>query len=198
MISKLTNTKIIIKCNTILVHTLNNIVEVINLIHEGADINYGFGLPIEYAIESNNFELAKVLIDMGAEIYICQFLRTAYVSNEFFELLLNEGIRYDIDTELIEMCLTNDNDQILALLIRYDIIKIIPNQQIYLYATNEFLSIMDACLRFKAKKILEFFIHNYSEIIPSTINKSLFKRKDIKKHNFIKMLINRNIIDIAD
>lgn len=73
----------------------------------------------------------------------------------------------------------------MELLIQYNIINVDNNESIFYQ-----------CLKRKAKNILEFIINNYPEII-HTITISSTK-KNIRIYRFIKMLINRNIIDIPD
>jgi hypothetical protein len=55
----------------------------------------------------------------------------------------------------------------MKLLIKHDIIKIVINEKIYFFKPDEHLTIFDACLKRKAKNILEFIINNHPEILGS-------------------------------
>lgn len=188
----------------------NNIDEVIKLLHEGADIDCVNGYPLIHSIQKGYYQLTKLLLDMNANINInngiALFFACMYNENEITELLLNKGIHYQpIDNdynEIIMLCIKNDNSYNLELLTEHDIIKIIANQKLNFmdYGTKQIfnLVIFDTCLKHKSKNIIEFLIDNHPEIIPEDIDESLIKQKDIRKYNFIKMLINRNLIDVPD
>jgi ankyrin repeat protein len=181
----------------------NNIDEVIKLLNKGADINYNNGKPLDYGIDTKDYQMVKLLLDMGANMDNGFFLSNTCENNnsEIVELLLKEGIDCNehFDT-LVESCIYNDNGNNLSLLIEYGIIQIqmITNQEIYFEDTNKYMLIWDACLEKKKKNILEFIINHYPEIIPNDINTSLIEQQYIQKYNFIKMLINRNLIDVPD
>jgi hypothetical protein len=100
--------------------------------------------------------------------------------------------------EVIKLCICNDDIDNLKLLIQYDTIQLVANQTIYFYTINEELLIWNACLKMRAKNILEFIVNHCPEIIPNDIDTSSIEQKDIQKYNFIKMLINRNLIDIPN
>jgi hypothetical protein len=181
----------------------NNINEIIQLLKNGADIDYNLGIPLYYAIMSESCVTVKLLIDMGADIninhgyFLCDTCRYGY--GEITLLLIKEGIIFDTKKYnpilLINLCIPNDDVDSLVALIQHDILKITSNEMLYYPRYNESMSISDACLRFKAKKILEFLINNHREIIP---NKLLVKTNHIEKYNFIKMLIDKNLLDIPD
>jgi hypothetical protein len=44
--------------------------------------------------------------------------------------------------------------------------------------------------------MIEYLINNYPETIPNNILS--VQKDDIHKYNFVKMLVTRNLIDIAD
>jgi len=177
----------------------NNIDEVVNCIEKGAFINYYRGLPLASAIELGHYEIIKLLVDKGADINVHDgyFLYLACENNhgEIMELLLSEGIHYKGRTDsIIGECISNDDSRSLSLLIQYHIVKIVSNQEIW-NADYEFMTMWDACLVYKATNVIQFIIDNYYHIIPEC---SKIKQRFIKKYNFIRMLISRDIIDIAD
>jgi len=180
----------------------NDINEVIKLINKGANLNYYNGLPLFTSIKENYYELTKLLINENANININEgsLLVTACGSgnSDIVKLLLDNGINYNgKDSDLIRMCIYNDDSHSLAILIQNNMAKIFPKKTICMYG-NINLLIFDACVLFQAANILQFIIDNYPKIIPNNIHKSLIKQKDVQKYNFIKMLINRNLIDIPD
>jgi len=179
----------------------NNTNEVIELINKGANIDAYGGMPLMYSIQSNDYPMTKLLLSMNANINIKEgfllYLACDKGHYEIVELLLNEGINYtDTYNLLIQLCIQNDDDISLVLLVQHNIVKIIIDQKFYLVEINEWISLFDVCLRNKAKKILQFIIDNYPEITPN--HPLLVKQKTVKKYRFIKMLIDRNIIDVAD
>jgi hypothetical protein len=181
----------------------NNIDEVIKLIKKGADISYSNNFPLVYAVNHNHFEIIKLLIDEGTDININRgaLLYAACVHNnsETVDLLLNEGIQYyDKNNDIINICIYSDNIDILKSLIQYDIVIVTPHHNIYIEECDMDTTIFDACLILKRNNMLQFFITHYPEIIPENINKSFVHEYDIKKYNFIKMLISKNIIDLPD
>jgi len=172
----------------------NNVDEVVKLLNKGADINYDHGQPLKYYIQKNNIEVVRLLLDMGSNpnidggaplIYACSITNYKMV-----ELLLNEGIDYDKERygTLIDDCIYNDDVDSLKLLIQFDIIDII-NDECY-------ESPWKICLRHKALNMIEFIIDNYPEMIHD--NETHIRQEDIDKYNFIKMLVDRNLIDVAD
>jgi ankyrin repeat protein len=182
----------------------NNINEVIKLLNAGADINYAFGSPLYYAVASNNYSIVKLLSEKDGNINSNKgyLLRRACKSgySEIIELLLNEGINYtkNKNSSLIAWCIYNDDIDSLRLLIQYNIEKLTIEQHIRFDFDYDGGSIWDICLKYKAKNILEFIINHYPKIIPKDFDKLSIKQKDIQKYNFIKMLINKNLIDVPD
>lgn len=172
----------------------------IECLDKGGDVNYKneCNSLIYIAVCNDSLQMVKMLLERGADIneeggYL---LYVAYEcdSNEMIELLLNEGIKYDsIHGSLIGWCICRDDVDSLKLLIEFDIEK--PTSGKSITFEGEQLSIWKMCLRSKATTILEFIINSYHHVIP---NKLSVKKKDIKKYNFIKMLINRNLTDVAD
>jgi len=181
----------------------NNIDEVIRILDEGVDINYMSNVPIRLAIKLNKYEITKILIDHNANIDhsygILLHFACVRGHNEIVGLLLNEGINYnkEIYGSLIEPCISNDDVDSLRLLIQFNLEELTVDENIRLKSDYE-ETIWDACLEYKAKNIIEFIINNYSEIIPENINEFPIKQQDIQTYNFIKMLINRNFIDVPD
>lgn len=92
-----------------------------------------------------------MLIDKNADININGgfLLNHACGNSEIIQLLINEGINYDRNDEIIQICVQNDDDHSLAILMQHDIIKITPNQTIPIYCGPDLL-IFDACIFFKA------------------------------------------------
>jgi hypothetical protein len=178
----------------------NNIDEVIKLLNKGADVNYNNGRPLCYGIDTKDCRMIKLLLDRGAIMYGVVLCNACDTNNsEIVELLLKEGINYNgIPDTLINICIFNDDSNSLSLLIQYDIVQITINQKIFFREINKYMTIWNICLKKKKKNMLEFIMNNHPEIIPKIINKSYIKRKDIQKYNFVKMLINRNLIDIPN
>jgi len=179
----------------------NNASEVIKCLENGADINHNDGDPLMFAIMSKNYELTKLLIDNDADVDVHDGILLMIACErpdceiKIIELLLQRGISYGYDIDALEFCILNDNVDALKLLLQYDAVKMIPDD-IFLYNDEHgYVSIYKKCILVKAVNVLEFIINNYPEIIPDN---TFIKDKDIKKYNFIKMLINKNIIDIAD
>jgi len=181
----------------------NDVNAVIKRLQKGININDNND-ALEYAICEDYVELAKTLIYHGANINIRNgdlLLIACHCNknNEIVELLLKEGINYvDNPNILIEDCVYMDDDHALTLLIQYNMVTIDVDTKIYTYDRTEILHIFDACVAFKSKNILQLLIDNYPEIIPRNINKTSVNGKDVKKYKFIKMLINKNIVDIPD
>jgi ankyrin repeat protein len=186
---------------------LNNIDEVITLLDQGANVNYepdiidaDIGTPLYIAVTMNHYQIAKILLNRGADInYGRGYLLYRACSNGnggMIELLLNEGINYNKEHlgSLIGFCIHNDNVNDLKLLIQHDIINVIDEQYYDIFWQKK--SAWKTCIENKAKNILEFIIENYPEIIQ--YDNIHIREEDINKYNFIKMLINRNLIDIAD
>lgn len=181
----------------------NNIDEVIKLLDKGADINYHNCLPLITSVETGSLEITKLLLDRGTDInynhgYLLYFA-CKYISYDMVELLLKEGIQYDRQTHgsLIGFCIVSDDIDSLKILIHFNIIHMIEDEyfdiddDIY----TDDISIWDACVKYQSENILEFVINNYQQLVPNNIH---IRKKYIKKYNFIKMLVNRNIIDVAD
>jgi len=149
----------------------NNIGEVIRLLNEGADINYQDGYLLYIACQCGYHEIIKIL--------------------------LNEGINYDKQWfgSLLGYCICHDDVDSLKLLIQFDLVNIVDDK----YFINDYnwqqKSIQDLCIEKRAKNIFEFIIDNYPEIIPNDIH---ICKEDIQKYSFIKMLINRDFIDVPD
>jgi ankyrin repeat protein len=197
----------------------NNIDEIMKILELGIDINDKMNAkettfedeinmknPLVHSIECGNYEITKLLIDMGADVNI-NFgygLMTAcrQGNNDIIRLLVEEGIQFDKEhfnpSDLIGQCICHDDVDSLILLINHGIVEIIPHDDLYIERIYDYATIWNACMELRTKNILEFIIDNYPDVIPNNINKSLVNRKDKKKYNFIKMLINRNFIDIPD
>jgi ankyrin repeat protein len=172
----------------------------IECLDKGGDVNYEDECDslIYTAVCNDSLQMVKMLLERGADIneeggyllyvaYECDF-------DDMIKLLLSEGIKYDSSHgSLIGWCICHDDVDSLKLLIEFDIGK--PTSGKSITFEGEQLSIWKMCLRSKATKVLEFIINNYHHVIP---NKLSVKKKDIKKYNFIKMLMNRNLVDVAD
>jgi len=146
---------------------------------------------ISIAIKFDNYQMTKMLLDKGANVnhdggyLLCVACRSG--NSAIVQLLLNAGIHYckNIYGSLVEDCIYSDNIDSLKLLIEFDIVNMI---------NENYGSVRNKCLEHKSKNIIQFIIDHYPEIVIDI----RIKKRDIKKYNFIKMLINRNIIDVAD
>lgn len=172
----------------------NDINGVITTLEKGANVNCNAYYPMEICVTKGFYEIAKLLIDKGAvitdknyELYLVDWA-CQYGHNHIMELLFDNGITLDdcCEINLIKSFMENDDVESFKLLIRHGLKFDTPNNNIY---------IMDKCLEFKKINILQFIADNYLETIPNNIR---IVDEFIKKYHFIKMLINRQIIDIAD
>lgn len=162
-------------------------------------ITYDGGCGALYAsIKKGNYELTKLLLENGAVINegLGFFLLHACRHNhdDIVQLLLDNNIKYGKKYELlITACMINDNTNNLILLTQCGII-----QNLEIYFVNRITHILEQCLRRKTPNILQFIIDKYPELVLNNIDCTLVKEIDIHKYKFLKMLIDRNIIDIAD
>jgi len=169
----------------------------------GANVNSNCGLSLISSIESGNYEITKLLVDRNIEINSNHGIALAtafeYNQNEIIELLIKEGATVDSKYKnlLVTSCVKNDNAHSFALLIKYDIINTFTDQIIHV-ADNEVVLLFSICFALRKNEMLEFIIDNCPEITPRALDHSFIEQKDIKKYNFIKMLINRNLLDIVD
>lgn len=172
----------------------NDINKVIELINNGADVNYN-NLPLFSSIDLGHYEITKVLLDYGANININNgiLLNTACDRDnmEIVELLLKEGIAINkTDIVPIIYCVQNDNVDMLKLLIEYNYFTI---------DKNLVRKIWNVCIKTNNRKnILEYIVDNHINLIPKPIRLSSINKNTVKKYNFIGMLVNRNLIDIQD
>lgn len=174
---------------------LNNIDKVIELLDDITDIDEA----IYVAIHTNNYEITKLLLDRGININNDGYfivLACEKGHHEIMELLLKSGLKYNTKTRgsLLGHCVIYDDIIGLKLLIQYGIEKFTPLKKIWF--DDQKKSLWDICLQRKTINILEFIISDYPHIIPN--NNILIEQEDIQKYNFVKMLINKNLIDIAD
>jgi len=185
----------------------NNIDKVKYFLENGADIDYNNGSPLYFSLKYNYCDMTKLLIYMGANVNIDNnnllYIVCDIGNSEMVELLLCSGINFNGDTQqIIASCIINDDINSLKLLIQYDIIELIPDEKFYFYKINTLvndemkISIWNACIYIKAKNIMEFIINYYPEIIAN--DDTNVKKEDINKYNFIRILINRNLIDVPD
>jgi hypothetical protein len=117
--------------------------------------------------------------------------------DEIIEFLLEKGICYNWKYySIVTYCIRDDNHHILALLVQRGIVKLLPNKTFYF--DIELITIWDFCIKWQRKNVLEYIINNHPQMIPDVILKLLLEQKSLDKYNFIKMLIDRNIIDIPD
>jgi ankyrin repeat protein len=170
------------------------------LIDYGADLNYDHNRALFVSITSSEFEITKILVANGINIdaHCGEALEIAYNCNdvETIELLLKEGINYCKDSdELLVACIYYDNIETMMLLVFYKIIEIDDLKHYFKSWMDE---ILKACYSEKKINMLEYLITNHKDIVTNDIGHLSVKTKDIKKYNFIKMLVTRNLIDIAD
>jgi len=191
--------------NQLMMHIYKNDIEgVIKTLDNGADIDCFESSAIKAAIDRDNYQLVKLLVDRGANIdhYANDLLHIACCNDEIVKLLLDEKIKYingdQYSTNLFDACLYHDNSYSLLMLIEYNMIRITADKVIYFHIDDSFFSIFDVSLRTKKKNVLEFLLNNYPQIVPNDIDRTLIKEEDITTYNFIKMLVNRNLIDLQD
>lgn len=168
----------------------NNTSKVIELLKQGANINYNNGEPLLCSINLHLYDMAKLLIDYNADINNSDFLFAACNSNqsEIVELLLDNGCECGLIVfELIDICSGNDDIESIKLFIKHGF-------EFEYYAD----CLVEPCLENKEINMLQFIIENYLDaIIDEDISKYINKSK-IRKYHFIKMLIDRQIIDLPD
>jgi ankyrin repeat protein len=179
----------------------NNIDKIVELLNKDANLNYGDGIPLWCAVKFSSYDVVKLLIDVGANVNVMHGYLICEASernnHEIMELLIKEGIHYNDQYDiLIEQCINRDDIHSLKLFIEHDIVKITTNELRY-HRVDDYLLFFEECINTRAKNMLEFIIINYPHIISNNAG-SLIEQTDIKKYNFMKMLVERNLIDIAD
>jgi ankyrin repeat protein len=178
---------------------VGNIKKVTKLLDKGADIHNNNDEVLMCAIANGLYDMTKLLIDKGANIYAVNLTdRTAiscacrYKHLNIVELLFQEGAQlnnYDNYrlSEMIRVCIENDDVECLQILIEHGL-KI-----------DEFNSLNESFdLRTKKKNILEFILDNYPDVIKNHDIEIDISDKDINKYHFIKMLVERQFIDLPD
>jgi ankyrin repeat protein len=173
----------------------NNIEQVNKLLNEGADIHYNNDLPLMISSYRGYYEMTKFLLDNGANInatyrYNCPIIYACLNDHiHILELLLERGANIEnndiINDNIINSCFIKDSIESLKLLIKHGF-------TFDTYIQNAFTK----SVKYKSKNILQFILDNYSQNI---LNKNIFVgQKNIKKYRFIRMLVDREIIDLPD
>jgi ankyrin repeat protein len=162
----------------------NDTDRVIELIEQGANINCSSGYALDISVGENLYEMSKFLLDRMTIKKNNAYPLTVACENsnaKLVELLLNAGIR--IYRDAYEWTVINDDVEILRLLIDH----------------SEEIDIDDILFGEEPvkKNILEFMVSQFPDEIHKNIRK-LTNQKNINTYKFIKMLVHREIIDIAD
>jgi len=173
-----------------------NIEDVRTLIKKGGKKLFNKEYTLIRGVLSGDYNIIKLLINEGANINVfvggmspltCA-CKHGYA--HIMELLFQEGATLDdyadfYSLSLIYFCLNNDNIESLKLLIQHG------------FDFDGFLSnSIVQSLKCQKKNILEFIINNYPDAVKN--HEITIKQKNIKKYLFIKMLIDREVIDVSN
>jgi len=172
----------------------DDIKKVTELIEAGADVNCNNGMPLQTCCELDFYKMAKLLLDNEADVNLHEedgksLLHHACVNSKhkFVRLFLKKGAELGDENdqkEYIKLCITNDDDKTLALLIKYG-----------LDFDDQVQSVMDKCIKQMKQNVAEYIFNNYPNIDTKNIH-SMIKEDDISTYQFVKILADHNLIDV--
>ena len=172
----------------------NNILKVKQLIendiHNNIDIDQAS--PLIISAEKGFYDMTKLLLDSGANINVDNSAALLYACvcerSHIVKLLLDEGINTGnkhFQKELFFESLYNDDVETMMILMEHGL-------------DADINYIFKGCIALHKQNILQFITNNYPEVIENITVDLYNQQKKINIYRFIKMLIDREIIDIAD
>jgi ankyrin repeat protein len=189
----------------------DDIDEVIKILNKGADVNYDDNFPLCLSAELGLYEITELLIDRGANINHqdkSQQYPIYYASlkghSRIIELLFEKGAILKKERNMDDIyhfsffsdCIFYDDVQTLKLLVEHGLDLDKHIFWAFDVLINERYDESNKHIRkANSKNILEYILCNYPEEHPDNV---YIIRKDMNKYKFIKMLVDRNMIDLPD
>jgi len=172
----------------------NDILEVIDLLIDGADLHCYDDEPIRESAWRGHYEITELLLERGANINaISEYNETpltlackSYADNmRMIEFLLQNGADITLGNPkpIIDSCIEIDKADVLRLLCEHGI-------------QFDKKYVLRASIIRKHKNTIEFLLDKYPNITINT--RFAIEKSDVHVCQFIKMLIDRELIDIFD
>lgn len=172
----------------------NELSTVVECINKGIIIDSVY--PLSICADSGFYEMTELLLDNGADINFSgsEAIKIAYSGGHFniVNLLLERGIELEGEAESLSYyCLENDDAEYFEIFFEHGL-KI------------DLKDFFRKCIVKKKINLIRMILNNFTKIKPKCIEMLqnyvtyILKPNEINTYRFVKMLISKEMIDIAD